>query len=316
MTVLPLIKLKHRFFKDRFLKERFSVGLDIGSAAIKLVKLRFFKDAVELCGFALQPNSGDLTAALKEIRQSQEVTKVNLSVSGPAAIVRYVNFPKMSAEELKQALKFEAQKHLPFSIEEVNFDSFILKDNLTENKILVLLAAVKKELINQRLKLIAEAGLKADTIDLDAVALVNAFNFNYPQLSDDLSDKSIALLNIGAELSNLSILEAGSPRLSRDIHLQKVAEVSELALSNLATETRVSFDYYESQSALSVAKIFLSGGGSQISGLKDMLANQLGIEVEFWDPFKKINVSGGLDADKIKASSAQLAVAVGLALRQ
>jgi type IV pilus assembly protein PilM len=86
-------------------------------------------------------------------------------------------------------------------------------------------------------------------------------------------------------------------------------------VTSLTSEIRTSFDYYESQSASSVAKIFLSGGGSRMIGLKDMLANFLGIEVEYWDPLKQIILSSDIDPQKIKALFSQFAVAVGLALR-
>jgi len=89
----------------------------------------------------------------------------------------------------------------------------------------------------------------------------------------------------------------------------------ESVLSNLATEIRTSFDYYESQNASSVFKIFLSGGGAKFSGLKEKLAHLLGIEVENWDPFSRIQINEAVGTEKIKAISGQLAVVVGLALR-
>jgi type IV pilus assembly protein PilM len=145
----------------------------------------------------------------------------------------------------------------------------------------------------------------------------------------------------------LDIIENGIPRLSRDIHIagsnftQKLMEIFNLdfkaaeelkinpdaeraksisaaietVFANLASNIRTSFDYYESQSTTSVGKIFLSGGGSKFTGLKDMLGNLLGIEVEYWDPFKKIKLTNDSDAQKAKVLSDRLAVAVGLALR-
>ena len=85
-------------------------------------------------------------------------------------------------------------------------------------------------------------------------------------------------------------------------------------MTNLAMEIRTSFDYYESQNNSSVVKIFLSGGGSKISGLKEMLASCLGMEVESWDPFKQIKISDKLDAVKLNKFSGQFNVAVGLAI--
>lgn len=299
-------------------KEQISTGLDIGSSTLKLIKLRFLKDTVELCSFRLEPLPADLVSVLKEIAQSEEVKRLNLSVSGPSVIIRYTTFPRMSSDELRQSLRFETENLIPFPIGEVNLDSYILKEDLPDNKMLVLLVAVKKDFIEQRLKLIEEAGLKANIIDIDSIAIINAFNFNYPSQGDNWKNKAIALLNIGANLSNLNILEDGIPRLSRDIHIAGNnfnQSPVESVLTNLANEIRTSFDYYESQGALSVNKIFLSGGGSKFVGLKDTLANLIGIEVGYWDPLSKINIPDHFDLEKIKGLSGQLAVAVGLALR-
>jgi type IV pilus assembly protein PilM len=208
---------------------------------------------------------------------------------------------------------------------------------------LVLIAAAKKDFLNQRLKLLEELGVRVDGVDVDSLALINAFTFNYPQTD---KTKTIALLNIGASFSNLSILEGSLPRLSRDIHIagnnftQKIADTLSLdfnsaqslkinpqqeqagkitpafeaILSQLAAEIRTSFDYYESQSASSVGKIFLSGGGSLFAGLKEGLANVLGTEVDYWDPLKQITPAGNLDLSAISGNAARFAVAVGLAL--
>jgi type IV pilus assembly protein PilM len=334
--------------KDKFSKERYSVGLDIGTHSIKVVKLKFFKDKTELSSFDLEPVQLDLAEVLKKLKQSHNLESVNLNVCcGPATIIRCVNFPKMSSAELKQALKFEAQKHIPFSMAEVNLDGCILKDDLPENKMLVLIVAAKKELVNQRLRLLESSGLKANIIDVDSLSLVNTFNFNYSD-ANDLKNKTIALLNIGASISSLDILEGGVLLLSRDISCagnnltqklietlvmdfkaaeilkinfeaqqqDKVKPALESVVNNLVSEIRISFDYYESQSSSTVAKIFLSGGSSRMSGLKEMLNESLGIEVEYWDPFGKIDISNNIDSRRLKTLSSQFAVAVGLALRQ
>ncbi|MBI4972860.1 MAG: pilus assembly protein PilM [Candidatus Omnitrophica bacterium] len=293
-------------------KERFSLGLDIGSSSVKIVKLKLSHKGVELADFKLQPIESDLAAVLKTAAPVKERAACNVSVSGPSVIIRYVSFPRMEEAELKASLKFEAEKHIPFPISEVNIDGCILKQNLPDNKMLVLVAAVKKDLVNKLMKSIEDAGLKLNIIDIDLLALINAFNFNYSD-DENIKNKAMALLNIGANFSNLNILEEGSPRLSRDI---QVVAGQERASSSLANEIRTSFDYYESQSASTVAKIFLSGGGSLSAGLKDALANTLGIAVEYWDPFKKINITTNIDAQALKAASSSLAVAVGLALRK
>lgn len=333
--------------KSGLSKDRFSVGVDIGVSQIKVVKLKLGKDQVELCGFDVEPARLELGEVLGRIMQNHSGGEfINISLSGQQSVIRYVNFVRMNNSELKQALKFEAQKHIPFSVADVNLDGYILKDNLPDNKMLVLIAAVKKELVNQRLKLIESLGYRINLIDIDSIALLNAYNFNYP-FEETQEHKAVALLNIGSSVSNLDILDNGIPRLSRDLHIagntftQKIADIFsidfanaenlkinpdkdklnkvragvESALANLAGEIRTSFDYYESQGSSNVGKIFLSGGSAKFEGLKEMLAHLLSIEVEYWDPFKKIKIPGDMDAAKLKNSSGELSVAVGLALR-
>ena len=326
--------------------DRFSTGLDIGTQSIKCVKLKFNGSVVELVGFDLQESQLDPGEVLKKIKHAQGADLVNISFSGASTVIRYVNFLRMNKLELKGALKFEAQKHIPFSVEEVNLDAEILRDDLPENKMLVLIAALKKEIIPPRIKLLENAGLRPNIIDIDSLALVNAFNFNYSK-NEIPEGKSVCLLNIGASITNVNILDNTLVRLSRDIHsgganftkklmdvfeidfkaaeelkinptqdkTDKIKAAVESVLTNLASEVRTSFDYYESQNTANVVKIFLSGGGSKITGLKEMLTTCLGLPVDSWDPFKQIKLVEHIDAQALNKFSSQFNVAVGLALR-
>lgn len=326
-------------------KDKFSIGLDIGTQSIKCVKLKI-NNLTELVGFDLEEGALDPTDVLKKIKHAQDADLVNISFCGASTVIRYVNFLRMNKTELRQALKFEAQKHIPFSLNEVNLDAEVLKSDLPENKMLVLLAAIKKELIQQRFRSLENAGLRPNIIDIDSLALVNSFNFNYPKV-DVAENKSICLLNIGASISNVNILDNGIPRLSRDIHcgganftrklmdifevdfkaaeelkinppqdkLNKVKAAVESVLANLAAEIRTSFDYYESQNTSSVVKIFLSGGASKTIALAEMLSASLGIPVELWDAFGQIKISEKIDVQKLNNLSGQFNIAVGLGLR-
>lgn len=341
-----MLKLLEKF-KPKIAKEGFSTGIDLGASSIKIVKLKHAKEGIELCDYFIEKASPtEAVQIIKDKIQEFSLKKVNISVSGAQVIIRNANFPKMELTELKQALKFEAQKYIPFSVEEVNLDCYILKNDLPDNKMLILIGAVKKDFLNQRLKLLQETGVSIHLIDIDLLAALNAFNFNYAD-DEKIKHKAIALLNIGSIQSNLNIIEDGIPKLSRDINIagnnitakiselfkidlklaeslkqnpipEKIEKINlavELALTSLATEVRVSFDYYESQSTTSVVKIFLSGGGCVHSGLKDKLSGMLDIEVDFWDPFTKIRIPESIDNAKLKSLSSQLGVAVGLALR-
>lgn len=334
-------------FKGNAGREKTPVGLNLGGSTVKMAKLKVLSDKVELCGYSVEPTPLDLEELLRKTAHAHEISAVNISVSGQQAIIRYVDFPRMTIGELRQALKFEAQKYIPFPVADVSLDATILREDLPDNKMRVLLAAVKKEFLDQRLKLLMASGLSVNVVDIDSLALINAFNHNYGD-EESLKNKSVALLNIGSATSNLNILENRLPALSRDLpiagnHLtQRIADVLTLdfksaeelkvagdrqeaekvtaaiepVVTKLAKEVRTSFDYYESRSVASVEKIYLSGGGSMHAGLKESLAAMVGVEVDNWDPLRRIVLAEGIDPVKVKAVSGQLAVAVGLALRQ
>jgi len=226
-------------------------------------------------------------------------------------------------------------------------DSYILKQDISNNKMLVLVVAAKKESVLERIKLIQDLGFKVGVVDVDSLALINAFNFNYHSGAEKELPKVFALLNIGASVSNLNILEEGIPVFSRDIYIagsnfsqkitdslgidfsaaeqakiepdeakqQKIAALVESIVSSLVFEIRISFDYYESQGASSVEKIFLSGGGSLFYNLKNNLNHMLGMDIDYWDPSRNLTFLETNEAEKLKLTAAQFAVALGLAMR-
>jgi len=347
MTSFKDIKAKAiSVIKQKFSKDRYAVGLDIGTHTVKAIKLKITKEATELAGFQMLPLEPGLKDCLTKIKEALKCDSVNIGFSGGSSVIRYVSFPRMEEPEFRQALKFEAAKYIPFPPDEINLDGVVLKYDLPENKMLVVIAAVKKDFVSSRLKHLEEAGLRVRIADIDSLALSNAFKFNLGA-KEDLRQKTVALLNIGASISSLDILEAGIPRFSRDIPIaggsftQKIADTFNLDLKaaeglktnpdkdklaridsaiesvvgSFASEIRTSFDYYESQSASTVSKIFLSGGGCFFKGLTEKLSDLLGIEVECWDPLMKLGIVQGFDAEKARSVSSQLAVALGLALR-
>jgi type IV pilus assembly protein PilM len=328
-------------------KERYSIGIDIGTHSVKIVRLEHAKDRMELSDYFIEPMQLELSGALKKAAALfHEQKKIALSVSGPATIIRYVPFPTMKEDELKHAMKFEAQKHITFPVAEAMIDGCILKTGLPDNKMLVLLAAVKQDMLRQRIKMVEEAGLKPHVVDMDALALVNAFEMN---LSPGTAAQTapVVLLHIGASLSSVNVVENGVPLLSRDVRIagnnftekiadalsidSKQAELTKMDIpkdklpqiqaalesvwSQLATELRMSFDYYESQNAANVGCIYLSGGGSLLSMGKEILENILGMKVEYWDPLKIMTIGKSVDQQKLRIQAPQLAVAIGLAMR-
>lgn len=305
-----------------FLKKKqnsVKIGLDWGFSSLKVVILEsqndtyILKDAriVELPSQDLK-----LSSLIKDL--NLPACGVNLGICGPNVIVRYVAMAKMSEEEFRNSLRYEAASHLPFPVEEVNLDGAILKD-LPDNQMLVMLAAARKDFVNQRLKVFQEAGIKVNILDIDSLALINAFNYTRSQKPEEISSGAVALLNIGASVTNINVLDAGVPQFSRDINIagNDLARRAsrDVTIANFVSEIRKSFDYYEAGSTMVINKIYLSGGGSLVSDLAKNLGSYLDIRIDQWNPFNNFEFSPELDEQNLHKNSAQFAVAVGLALR-
>tara|TARA_B110000196_G_C20916417_1_gene553090 strand:- start:176 stop:799 length:624 start_codon:yes stop_codon:yes gene_type:complete len=204
----------------------------------------------------------------------------------------------------------------------------------------VLLVAAKRELLDNKIGLLQDAGVEPIVIDTDAFALHNAFEYNYP----DAQDGIVVLVNVGHETTNVSILENGVLILTRHIpfgsrkireDLQRdrglTAEQAENALQG--REAAIDLESFMQISADEVAvgiqcvmafledgntagRIFLSGGGARIPGLSQTLATRMGVETEIVNPFERIPVRPdaaiGLSLDE---AAPMLLLPLGLALR-
>ena len=206
------------------------VALDIGSTVVKAVQLRKVGRSVELDRFGtadiypgtdkhsspIDPREAKTEAVRRAITEAGISAKYAVSaVSGESIIVRYIQLPEMPENELKGAIRWEAEDYIPFPLDEVTIDSMILGRTEAGGavKLDVLLVAAKKDLINDHMTILRGASLQPVIIDVDAFAFLNCFEENYKPSPDE----TVALLNIGAELTNINIYNAGVSRFSRDI---------------------------------------------------------------------------------------------------
>ncbi|MFC1806850.1 type IV pilus assembly protein PilM [Candidatus Omnitrophota bacterium] len=327
------------------------IGIDIGKNFIKSASMSHSGIKPKLVNFSIKPVGDNVAKAIKDAHADLNTpkTRVTSSISGPSVIVRYIEMPSMNEEELKSAIQFEAEKVIPFNIKDIILD-FAKMEDLEGNRMRVLIAAAKKDLVDIQVKMINEAGLEPAIFDIDSFAILNAFD-----ITGIDKDKVCGLLNIGAKRSNLNIVKGGISYLSRDIEVggnavakiiaeslsisaeeaqksmeEKLSKINELseedkqlivgsltdAFSSLSDEVRLSFDYYENQYASSVDKIYLSGGMSESETIKNLLKENLGRETSKLDLLSGIDIAEGLDKGALEKSISQLAVAVGLALRR
>ena len=210
------------------------LGLDIGSNSVKGVELSRTGDRFSVTGYAQQEISGAgtlkdaIVAVLREGRfKSKQVVS---SVSGRSVIVRYVTTPSMKPEELKSSMRFEADKYIPFDVNEVILDCAPLDDPTLSGKadMRVVLVAVKKEVVNEHVRILQDVGLFPYVIDVDCFALGNAFELaskdGVPVAAGGLEapsgdDKATAVTTVAvesavAEQAGSDTSELGSPMAS------------------------------------------------------------------------------------------------------
>jgi type IV pilus assembly protein PilM len=207
------------------------IGLDIGSRLVKALQVKKSGRGVELERFGAAEvfPGGDKTSAsngslrdlqVQAIKRALQEANINAkfavsAVSGESIIVRYIQLPEMPEAELKQALQWEAEEYIPFHIDEVNLDSVVLgpAGGGATGKVDVLLVSAKKDLVNEHVELVKSAGLQPMIVDVESFAFLNCFEMNYSPGAAEC----VALVNIGAEVTNINIYVGGTSRFSRDI---------------------------------------------------------------------------------------------------
>lgn len=341
-----------------FGRKKTTVGLDIGSGLIKVVQISHGSGEPVLSRVAFAAVSADaivdgeiidqgvVADAIKQLLVTSKIkTKsVVIAVGGRDVIVKKIQMDRMSEPEAREVIRWEAEQHVPFDMENVELDFQILDPEGEGLQMTVLLVAAKRELVEGRISLLAEAGLEASIIDVDAFALHNAFELNHP---DDLSGV-VALVNIGNEMTNINILEDGIPVLTRDLSLGvrkfredmqrerglSVEEADKIlqgferneALDPflesrgeelaVGIERAAAFLQSASRSAGSLTRIFTVGGGARIPGLNKVLADRLRIPVEPGNPLARLNVADtAFDALSMDEVAPLLMLPIGLALR-
>jgi type IV pilus assembly protein PilM len=210
------------------------VGLDLGSQVIKAVEITLEGPEPVITGFArveIQPGA-DRAAALAEafnkgrFRSKSVVT----SVSGQSVVVRYVSMPRMSDNELRQAIRIEADRYVPFELDEVKLDCQPLKrrpqkgsdgggDPNDKEQMSVLLVACRMQTLEEQIKAVLAEGLSPQAIDVDVFALANAWELcGLPEEpKEGEQERGTALIDVGHVRTSINVLSDGETCFSREI---------------------------------------------------------------------------------------------------
>src|SRR5690606_36836237 len=208
-------------------RKRVSAGLDIGSGYVKLVVIDHSKPEPEITKIATSPLVSDaivdgeimdpvlVTETVRSVVKAAGLKRerVVAAVGGHDVIIKKIEMDRASEADTRALIRWEAEQHVPFDMEGVQLDFQILDPHGTSPQMSVLLVAAKREVIDLKINILADAGITPPIIDVEAFALYNAFEHNYPSALSGL----VALVNIGNETTNVNLLEYGVPVLVRDI---------------------------------------------------------------------------------------------------
>jgi type IV pilus assembly protein PilM len=340
------------------------LGIDIGSYAAKVTVLGGVKGRkANLLGLGMAqlpmeavlnwedepaPAKLAISQAMKNLvsRFRLSAKYVSTSVSGDSIVVKKINMPALSGAELKMAILGEAEQYIPFPLSEVNLSHYVLERNPDTGGLVVLLVAARKKVIQNYMEVMALAKLKPAVIDVDGLALCNAYEFVNPGNRDN-----VVLVDIGANKIAIIALAGGVPLIIKDesgggqfltneigdrfglnqsqaeavkfgsepaSNPGEAAEAVDRAAANwIAAVERVLDTARQEVPGYRPGRIHLSGGSSLIHGLTGEFGKHFNVEVQLFNPLLAAAYSPRkYDPEYIRLVGPQMAVSFGLALRK
>ncbi len=338
------------------------VGLDIGSHSVKIIQVRATEDKPKLVNLGLAPLPRDsfvegrvakpeiVSATVRQLVNHLKIKQksVAVSISGYDVMIKRIELPTMSEEELDTRMHAELGQYIPYNVEEVDVDYQVLdvaKDR--PNFMEVLLVAAKKESVGDYTNLLKLSGFDPYVVDVDFFALSNSFEATY-----GFEEDSIALLDIGANKSVMNIACKGAPVFTRGISIggnqiteairdyfkisfeeaesvklgesgenypaREVEEIFVSAVRGWVSECgrAVNF-YYNNYPDKKISMMYLSGGSCRIPGLDKVFHENLEMPVEIYNPISQtLYDPKQFDPAYIDYIGPQMAISLGLALRK
>jgi len=342
-----------RKWAEVFSRPQTRVGLDIGSSTIKLIQLEQRAGRYRLKRFSVRRlestvvekassrQSSGLKAALSDLLQECGLlgSPVAISVSGPSVMVKRIRVSGVTADALDEYLTWEGQQYIPYSMNDIYFDYWILPQPRSAPKELeLLLVAAKQQVIESRKTLLEEIGVHPIVCDVDGLALMKTIM----RTRRAFRGKSFAVANVGAGGMNIIFVADEQPLVIRDVTFEETsssltggdavavegpawhgsfrartdAAENPSAMTEIVREIKCCFEsVLERDPKLDVEKLFLCGGQSHDPRLRTELHDALGIPTLLFNPFEEIECSADRQ-DRLWASAHLGGVAVGLALHQ
>ena len=337
------------------------LGLDVGSSAVKAVELEPVRTGYRVVAAGCGPvphgairdgavaDAGAVAGAIRSVIESHRIRAraVAASLAGSAVVVRKISVPPMSGRDLDESIYWEADQHVPFDAGDVALDYQVLEpaDEARHGALDVLLVAARRERVAGRVRLLRRAGLTPAVIDVDALALQNAYEMSY-----GVDPDAVVLIHAGAGTVTTAVVRAGRLEFSRDAalcadgpsdaparDLHTVAEGTVVQSGEMGRDTgepgvpggpvadlvareveRAMADCgLEDAAAEPPGRVVASGGRACSPRFIDALADRLGVPITRFDPWRNVDVAPRVrGSELLEGGAAAAAVALGLACRR
>ena len=339
------------------------LGLDISSTSVKLLELSRNNGRYRVEAYAVEPlppnavvekNISDVDGvgeAIKRVigRSKTSARQAAVAVAGSAVITKTIEMDAaLTDEEMENQITVEADQYIPYPLDEVAIDFEV--QGLSERnpeQVEVLLAACRRENVELREAALQFGALKPAVVDIEAHAMKRAFELIKPQLVSDTGDLVVAVVDIGATMTTLSVLADdrsiytreqlfGGKQLTEEIQRRYSLSFEEAGIAKkqgglpddyerevlqpfkeavLQQVTRSLQFFFSSSQYDDVDYIVLAGGTASIEGLADMIENKLGTPTLIANPFVNMSIANRVDADMLANDAPAMMIACGLAMR-
>ncbi|MCO7224480.1 pilus assembly protein PilM [Pleionea sp. CnH1-48] len=339
------------------------VGLDISSTSCKLLELGRVGSRYRVEAYAVEPLPQEAVSerdirdpeavgeAIKRVlsRSKSGLKHAAVAVAGSAVITKIIQMDKgLNDDDMESQIQVEADQYIPYPLEEVALDFEVVGESeKAPDKVDVLLAASRSENVYSRVDAVELGGITARVVDVEAYAMERAFRLLENQLPDQGEGKIIAVVDIGANMTSLSVLEDfktiytreqvfGGAQLTEEIQRRYGLSYEEAGMAKkqgglpddyepevlepfkeaVIQQVSRSLQFFYSSSQYSeVDHVVLAGGCAVIDGLDDMLEERLGVSASIANPFADMSIASRVNAQALSVDAPSLMICCGLALR-